>query len=211
MDIDNSVDYYCWLMSDWAYLGGVRFRQIAARHGLAVNVIPMRMQEVYKESGGILLDDRSWQRRDYRIHELKRWSARLGVPVNIEPKFFPTDVDMASCMVIAAQRAGLAVLDLCEAMMRAMWVADLDLADPAVLVEIANSVGMDGRELLASATTDAVRSEYAGNTQRALAAGVFGSPFYVYSGEKFWGQDRLDMFEEAVVRRSGRDLGRRPD
>jgi 2-hydroxychromene-2-carboxylate isomerase len=97
------IDYYVWLLSDWAYLGGVRFVQLAARHGLKINHIPMRMQDVYAGSGGILLANRSWQRKVYRITELKRWRSRLGMPVNIEPKFFPADVDLASCVVIAGQ------------------------------------------------------------------------------------------------------------
>ena len=46
----------------------------------------------------------------------------------------------------------------------------------------------------------AVRAEYRGNTERALAAGVFGSPFYAFAGELFWGQDRLDFVERALVR-----------
>src|SRR5262249_2936006 len=52
------IDYYVWLLSDWAYLGGVRFVQLAARHGLKINHIPMRMQDVYAGSGGILLANR---------------------------------------------------------------------------------------------------------------------------------------------------------
>jgi len=49
----STIDYYVWLLSDWAYLGGVRFVQLAARHGLKINHIPMRMQDVYAGSGGI--------------------------------------------------------------------------------------------------------------------------------------------------------------
>ena len=81
-----TIDYYVWLLSDWAYLGGVRFVQMAARHGVRINHIPMRMQDVYAGSGGILLADRARQRQAYRITELKRWRAKLGIPVNIEPK-----------------------------------------------------------------------------------------------------------------------------
>jgi 2-hydroxychromene-2-carboxylate isomerase len=40
----STIDYYVWLMSDWAYLGGVRFVQMAARHGSTINHIPMCMQ-----------------------------------------------------------------------------------------------------------------------------------------------------------------------
>jgi 2-hydroxychromene-2-carboxylate isomerase len=55
-----------------------------------------------------------------------------------------------------------------------------------------------------------VRDAYRGNTERALAAGVFGSPFYAFAGELFWGQDRLDMLEEAIVRSGTGNLGRSP-
>jgi 2-hydroxychromene-2-carboxylate isomerase len=108
----RTIDYYFRLMSDWAYLGGVRLVQIAARHGILINHIPMRMPDVYAASGGILLHKRSWQRQAYRIEELKRWRVRLGVRLNIEPKFFPVGIDLASCLVIAAQQRGLPVSGL---------------------------------------------------------------------------------------------------
>jgi 2-hydroxychromene-2-carboxylate isomerase len=206
----STIDYYVWLLSDWAYLGGVRFVQLAARHGLKINHIPMRMQDVYAGSGGVLLANRSWQRQAYRITELKRWRSRLGIPVNIEPKFYPADVDLASCVVIAAQQRGLPVADFVNAVMRAVWAEDRNVADRGVLVAIAERCGLEGRALLEAADAQAVRDAYRGNTERALAAGVFGSPFYAFAGELFWGQDRLDMLEEAIVRSAAGNLGRGP-
>src|SRR5262249_61650639 len=101
---------------------------MALRHGLKINHIPMRMQDVYAGSGGILLANRSWQRQAYRITELKRWRSRLGIPVNIEPKFFPAHIDFASCMVIAAQRQGLPGRDFVNSAVRATWAADRNVA-----------------------------------------------------------------------------------
>jgi 2-hydroxychromene-2-carboxylate isomerase len=207
---EEQIDYYVWLLSDWAYLGGARFVQLAVRHGLKINHIPMRMQDVYAGSGGILLANRSSQRQAYRITELKRWRTRLGIPVNIEPKFFPADVDLASCVVIAGQQRGLPVADLVNAVMRAIWAEDQDVSDPAVLLALARRCGLDGPALLDDAGTRAVRDEYRDNTARALGAGVFGSPFYVFAGELFWGQDRLDMLEESIVRSAAGNLGRGP-
>ncbi len=206
----STIDYYVWLLSDWAYLGGVRFMQLAERHKLKINCIPMRMQDVYAGSGGILLANRSWQRQAYRITELKRWRSKLGIPLNIEPKFFPCDVDLASCMVIAGQRQGVPIADFVNVVMRAIWAEDRDVSDPAVLVALAERCGLNGPELLDAAGDQAVREEYRGNTARALDAGVFGSPFYVFAGELFWGQDRLDMLEGAIVRSAPRNLGRGP-
>jgi 2-hydroxychromene-2-carboxylate isomerase len=170
----------------------------------------MRMQDVYAGSGGVLLANRSWQRQAYRITELKRWRSRLGIPVNIEPKFFPVDVDLASLVVIAAQQRGLPVADFVNGVMRAIWAEDQNVADPGVLVAIAERCGLEGRRILDAADAEAVRAEYRGNTERALAAGVFGSPFYAFAGELFWGQDRLDLLEEAIVRSASGNLGRGP-
>jgi 2-hydroxychromene-2-carboxylate isomerase len=206
----STIDYYVWLLSDWAYLGGIRFVQLTARHGLKINHIPMRMQDVYAGSGGIALANRSWQRQAYRITELKRWRSQLGIPLNIEPQFFPADVDLASCVVIAAQQRGLEITDFVNAVMRAIWAEDQNVADPEVLVVIAERCGLEGRGLLEAADAEAVRAEYRGNTERALAAGVFGSPFYVLAGELFWGQDRLNMLERAIVRSATDNLGRGP-
>ncbi|HEY0438598.1 MAG TPA: DsbA family protein, partial [Xanthobacteraceae bacterium] len=47
-----------------------------------------------------------------------------------------------------------------------------------------------------------VRAIYEQNYQDAVAADAVGSPVYVRDGEAFWGQDRLDLFEDAV--KSGR-------
>jgi 2-hydroxychromene-2-carboxylate isomerase len=151
--------------------------QLAARHRLKINYIPMRMQDVYAGSGGILLANRSWQRQAYRISELKRWRSKLGIQPNIEPKFFPCDVDLASCLVIAGQRQGVPIADFVNVVMRAIWAEDRDVSDPAVLVALAERCGLNGPELLEATGSQPVRDEYRGNTARALAAGVFGSPF----------------------------------
>ena len=150
----STIDYYVWLLSDWAYLGGIRFVQLTARHGLKINHIPMRMQDVYAGSGGIALANRSWQRQAYRITELKRWRSQLGIPLNIEPQFFPADVDLASCVVIAAQQRGLEITDFVNAVMRAIWAEDQNVADPEVLVVIAERCGLEGRGLLEKRTPE---------------------------------------------------------
>lgn len=113
-------------------------------------------------------------------------------------------------MVVVDQRRGLKVEYLASAMMRAIWVEDRNLADREPLLEIADRAGYERIALLGAAATPEVRQQYDANTTRALEAGVFGSPFYVFNGERFWGQDRLDMLEDRLVRAKGLELGRGP-
>ncbi len=207
------IDYYFWLLSDWAYLGGVRLEQMAARHRVPIKHVPLRLPDVYSRTGGLLLVQRSWQRQAYRVEELKRWRERLAMPCNIEPRYFSADIDLASCAVIAAQQRGLAVGALVNAMLKAVWADDLDVSDAAVVATILSGHGLDAASLLDAAGSERVRAAYAENTDCAVENGVFGSPFYLFDGQVFWGQDRLEMLEEAVVQRLRRDglaLGRAP-
>jgi 2-hydroxychromene-2-carboxylate isomerase len=84
--------------------------------------------------------------------------------------------------------------------MKAMWAEDRNIADPATLRDIGVSVGLDMDPVMAEAATEAVLNEYLAYTDEAPNDGAFGSPFYIFQGEPFWGQDRLDFLEEAVTR-----------
>ena len=41
----------------------------------------------------------------------------------------------------------------------------------------------------------AAHAQYGANAALAMENGVFGAPFYVVDGERFWGQDRLDHLD----------------
>jgi 2-hydroxychromene-2-carboxylate isomerase len=74
-----------------------------------------------------------------------------------------------------------------------------NLADPAVLARLLREAGFQPEALLASAASDDTRAVYERNRLEAIAAGVFGSPSYILDGEVFWGQDRLDLLEDALA------------
>jgi 2-hydroxychromene-2-carboxylate isomerase len=56
--------------------------------------------------------------------------------------------------------------------------------------------------VLARAEAPETAAIYARNGDEAIAADVFGAPGYVLDGEVFWGQDRLELLEDALA--SGR-------
>ena len=189
------IDYYFSVLSDWAYMGGERFECLARRYGVAVNHKPMRLAKIYETTGGILLQKRSKQRQEYRLVELKRWSRHLGIPVNLFPKFYPTNDELASCAIIAAKQLRLDAGVLANAILRAIWAHDMDISNPSTLTKIALGLGMDGDAIVAEARAARTISALDANTKQAQEAGVFGSPFYVFGDEIYWGQDRLQFLE----------------
>ena len=87
-----------------------------------------------------------------------------------------------------------------DAILTAVWRDEKNIADADTLVAIANDCGIDGAALLAAADNDAMRKKLMDVTAEAHAKDVFGSPTYSLDGELFWGQDRLDFLERAILK-----------
>jgi 2-hydroxychromene-2-carboxylate isomerase len=200
---EKFIDYYDSMSSPWTYLGHSRFMKLAGRLGLTIRHRPMDLLKVWSVSGGLPLKQRASQRQAYRHQELRRWSEFLQMPCNVEPAHHPVADRRACYLVIAAMKQGLDWSKLTEAILRAVWVEDRDIADHATLMAIANENGMDGKALLAATEDEAVHAEYQANTEEAMKIGVFGAPAYVFDGELFWGQDRLQMLEWRLTQKLG--------
>jgi 2-hydroxychromene-2-carboxylate isomerase len=197
--MSGEVEYFYTLVSPWTYLGHERLAAICAAAGITIVHKPVDLGAVFQVSGGLPLNRRAVQRQNYRWYELQRWRAYRGRPLNLRPKFFPADANTANRMVIAAQAAGGDATRLAGAFLRAVWAEDRNIADPATMKAIAEENDLDGGALLEAATGNPVVTDYERLTEEAKTREVFGAPTYIYRGEPFWGQDRLEFLERAVT------------
>jgi 2-hydroxychromene-2-carboxylate isomerase len=193
------IDYYMTHSSPWTYMGHERLAEIAKAAGATINVKPADYGKVFPASGGLPLKQRPLQRQAYRMMELKRWRAHLGLPFNLEPKFFPFEGTAASLLTVAALSQGAdAAMQLSSAILRGCWEEEKNMADIDALVATADAAGLSGAELLAASKLPETAAAFERNSQEAIAAQVFGAPTYIYQGELFWGQDRLDFLQRAL-------------
>lgn len=200
MASEKVVTCYYGMLSPFAYLGMPRLREICRRHGAEIVYKPTNIAEVFKASGGLPLDQRPAQRKKYRLVELKRWSKYLGMPLNLEPKYFPADPTPSALMVQAAIRLRHDPASLSFAYQRAAWAEERNIADTETAIRIADEEGFRGAELYALSQTAEIKTMYARNTAEAIELDIFGSPTYVYKNELFWGQDRLDFLDRALAK-----------
>ncbi len=197
-----TIDYYFSIVSPWAYIGHDAFHDAVARTGAQVNYKPNALLEVFDRTGTPRLPDRPQSRRDYRMLELQRWREKRGLNFNLQPAHWPFPFATADRMVIAAANAGQNPAAFMGAAFKDIWENEQDLSDAAKLTAIADGAGLSGADLLAASQSDEVGAEYAANTDALVEMGGFGAPFYVLNGEVFWGQDRIDLLEDAIA--SGR-------
>ena len=196
------IDYFFTPQSPWTYLGHERFAAMAKAAGARVNVLPVNLGgKVFPVSGGLPLAQRAPQRQAYRLVELQRFSAHLGVALNLHPKFFPVPDAAAARLIIAVDLhdGADAAMALTGAATRAVWVDELNISDEPTLAALLARLGLPAQRL-ADAQLPTVIARYETDTQRAIDTGVFGAPTYVIDGEMFWGQDRLDFVQRRLTR-----------
>lgn len=192
------IDYYLFVLSPFTYLAGLRLEEIAAKHGVDIEYKPFNLPEVFKMTGGTPLPERHESRKAYRLQELQRIAKHNGLPIILQPPYFPTNPVPASTAIISAQMAGGGDLGkLTHGLLKACWAEGKNIAEDHVIRECLVAAGYDAgladRDMLSAVEI------YQKNTQDAINGNVFGSPSYVVDHHLFWGQDRLDYLDRHLA------------
>ena len=194
----KTVDYYFTPPSPYTYLAGPRFKALAERNNLVINWKPFDLFAAFALTGQKKVKERPPQIQANRLNELRRWGDFLEMKINIQPKHFPPDPTPSHKMIVAATKTGKDVTGLANAYMAACWVEERDIGDTNTIVAIANEQGFEGKTLLEAAGSTETQQELEQNTKEAISANVFGAPTWIYQGELFWGQDRIDFLARAI-------------
>ena len=186
------IDYYFATISPYTYLAGTRMESVAAKHNATVSYKPLDIIALFGRTGGTKPAERHESRKEHRLQELRRQSAKLGMPMNLQPAFWPTNPAPSSYAFIAASKAGGGDLGkLVHAITRRCWAEEQNIAEDDVIRAALEEAGFD--PALADKGMLDGAEEYARNLEDAVAAGAYGAPFYIVDGsERFWGQDRID-------------------
>ena len=192
-----------------AYLAWGRAIDIAARHGLMFEPVPVVFGALLSAHGQVgpaeVPPKSAWMLRD-----VLRKAAQLKLPI-APPHSHPfkslVPLRWACCESLSPD----ARLHLIDALWRATWAESREVSDATVVADVARRAGFDAEALAREVESDAVKQRLRANTDAALAAGAFGVPTVFVQGgaQMFWGFDDLGFLEKRL---EGRDpLGESPD
>jgi 2-hydroxychromene-2-carboxylate isomerase len=194
MAMPREMDFYFDFSSPYAYLASTRIDAIATRHDKTVRWRPFLLGAVYKATGYHPLEQPA--KREYFLRDLARSARLLGVKL-ATPESFPENL-------VAAARATYWIDDrdraksgaFAKAAFAAYWAEGRRLSDPDTVAELAAAQGFAKEAVLAALNDPKVKDRLRGETDAAIAAGIFGSPVTIVDGEPFWGSDRLDQVDK---------------
>jgi 2-hydroxychromene-2-carboxylate isomerase len=195
------VDFYFEFSSPYGYIATQLAEDFERRIGRPVAWRPILLGPVFKITGQPPLIEIP-MKGGYSKRDFSR-TARLHQVAYNHPAKFPIGT-------VAALRAFYWVNDrdpvqarvLAKALYKAYFADGVDISAPATVIDIAASTGVDRAGLAAALEDPAVKERAKAEVDAAIAAGVFGSPFFVVDGEPFWGCDRMPMVED-WIRRGG--------
>jgi 2-hydroxychromene-2-carboxylate isomerase len=184
-----------------AYLSHRVIPAIEARTGVRFDYVPVLLGGIFKATGNqspATAFAHIRNKPEYDRLEIDRFVRKHGIKGFGFNPFFPVNTLTLMRGAIAARTLGVFERYVDE-MYRRMWVEREKLDDPAVLSTALTESGFDAERLLEASQSPAVKAALIANTERAVERGAFGAPTFFVNDEIWFGKDRLDDVERAIV------------
>ncbi len=119
-------------------------------------------------------------------------------PRSVSLRMYPHALPAAGIVSELRDQAALAERAYREAVFRARWADGRDIADRDVLGDCARDAGLSRDDLVKRLDHEQYRNAFWVRAAAGIEDRVFGVPFFVFDGERFWGNDRIEFLLDAV-------------
>jgi len=174
-----------------------RFGALEQTAGLSVEYIPVFPPKEFPNDPAALP-----AKLAYMVHDVARIAHAYGLVFRR-----PAEVD---CDWLRPHAAFLYALDAGRgpAFARELYASRFSrgesLADDATIAACAARVGLDATAVVAAQTDDSLQQRVMFGMMRGVQEdGLFGVPFFVHGGQRFWGNDRLEWLLRNVMTSRG--------
>lgn len=194
MNLRAPIQFFFDFSSPYSYIASEWVEAVAARHGRRVQWHAMLLGATFQAAE--LKPPMSYPlKRDYVLRDFERSARFAGLPYK-QPERFPIATQNAARVFwwLDAQDPARAVA-WAHAGLRAYFTRGVQLDDPVQLKALAADSGIDAEAAEAAWQDPQWKERLKAVNEQAIAAGVFGAPFFIVDGEPFWGNDRQAQIE----------------
>ena len=193
----QQLEFFFDYASPYSYLADLCLDGVRARTGCDLVYRPMLLGGVFKATGNTSPAVEPVEaKRNYGMLELRRFVERSGAPFEMNPHFPVNSLGVMRGAYAAMARDVFA--DYHRAIFDAMWVGGRDLSKPEVCAAVLEAAGLEGEELLATTQEPPIKEQLLRTTEEAVSRGVFGAPSFFVGDALYFGNDRIEMVEEAL-------------
>jgi 2-hydroxychromene-2-carboxylate isomerase len=191
----KTIDFYFDFSSPYGYFASCKIDALGAEHGRDVSWRPILLGAAFKATGGMPLTQIPIKGK-YAMRDMLRTAKFLDVAYH-HPSVFPIGtVAPARAFYWAEAKQPKRAKEVARALYRAYFVDDVNIGDAEQTIKVCAKLGLAADEVRSGINDQAVKDRLRAEVDRAIALGVFGSPYIVVDGEPFWGSDRLDQVDQ---------------
>ncbi len=198
------IEFFFDCSSPWTWLAFHNVQPLARELGVTIEWRPILVGGVFNAVNPSVYEFRAHgapAKQAYLKKDLADWARLAGLEIRFPPSVFPVNSVKAMRGCIHLEPAGLLV-PFASAVFEAYWTKDQDISRDEVLAAICARVGADPAAFFAGISQQAIKDRLKANTDELIARGGFGSPtMFVAKDDMYFGNDRLGLVREAVLRR----------
>jgi 2-hydroxychromene-2-carboxylate isomerase len=188
--VSARLDFFYSFRSPYSYLSAPRAFALPERFDVSLafrGVIPMAMRgEAVPRA-----------KRLHTLRDAAREARRLGMPFGHIHD--PIGRGALRCLAVSehAVDAGR-VREFVLAAGRGIWSEAVDVSSDAGLQAVCERAGLSWEECAAALENEELLARVQANTDELAGLGHWGVPVFVFAGELFWGQDRIEDLERRL-------------
>ena len=192
--------------SPWTYFAFVNMLKMRDELGIEVAWRPILVGGVFNAINPSVQHDREnpvAAKAAYGKKDQMDWARFLGLRMHYRPTVFPVNSvkAMRGCLLLEPEGK---LVPFALATFEAYWGDDQDISQVPVLREVCAKAGVDADRLLAGIEQQAIKDKLRATTQELMDRGGFGSPtMFVGGDDMYFGNDRMPLVRDAVLRRRG--------
>ncbi|MCV2354615.1 2-hydroxychromene-2-carboxylate isomerase [Paucibacter sp. B2R-40] len=188
------IDFYFDFASPYGYIASQQIDKIAERYERSVTWRAIVLDANFQSLERIRIPN-NIMRSDYIRRDAERLATFYGVEYRTPSNLGAHTEQAARIFHWVHDRQPLRGRDFASRVMKAYFVDDQNIASEEVLEAISTEMGLSAEDFAEASANPASRSRLKAEVDMAEARGVFGSPFFIVEGERFWGNDRLPQLE----------------
>ena len=188
----KEIDFWFSIGSTYTYLSVNRIAEVAKKENLSIIWKPFSVRKIMMDMDNIPFTPPSKKvKSDYMWRDIERRAKFYGFEAKVPAPYPLKQFDLANQIAILGMNEGWGV-DYVTITYKRWFQQGMEPATEPNLSEILNELNLNKDEISKNANSEEIKSQYLQNTDNAYKLGVFGSPTFIYKGEVFWGDDRLE-------------------
>lgn len=204
------IEFFFDCSSPWTYLAFHNVQPLARELGEEIRWRPILVGGIFNAVNPSVYAARENPvpaKAAYQLKDLHDWARSAGLAFRMPPSVFPVNSVKAMRGCLALEPQGKLVA-FARAVFEAYWGRDEDISKDEVLERILRQVDVDPAWFFGQIARPEIKDALRANAEELMRRGGFGSPtIFVDGDDMYFGNDRLPLVREAVLRRRGRAMG----